>query len=69
MTGQIQGLENLRQILPLSGSVPVVAIGGINQQRIKQVWQTGVSAVAVVTAITEAQDPITASQNMQTLLD
>ncbi len=69
MTGQIQGLENLRQILPLSGSVPVVAIGGINQQRIKQVWQTGVSAVAVVTAITEAQDPIAATKNMQALLD
>jgi hydroxymethylpyrimidine kinase/phosphomethylpyrimidine kinase/thiamine-phosphate diphosphorylase len=69
MTGQIQGLENLRQILPLSGSVPVVAIGGINQQRLKEVWQTGVSAVAVVTAITEAQDPIAATNNMQASLD
>lgn len=68
MTGQIQGLDNLMQILPLAEDIPVVAIGGINQQRIEPVWRTGVSAVAVVTAITEAKQPITATQNMQALL-
>lgn len=68
MTGQIQGLDNLMQILPLAEGIPVVAIGGINQQRIEPVWRTGVSAVAVVTAITEAKQPITATQNMQALL-
>lgn len=68
MSGQIQGLDNLIQILPLAERIPVVAIGGINQQRIEQVWQTGVSAVAVVTAITEAKQPITATQSLQALL-
>jgi hydroxymethylpyrimidine kinase/phosphomethylpyrimidine kinase/thiamine-phosphate diphosphorylase len=68
MTGQIQGLSNLTQILALADTVPVVAIGGINQQRLAQVWSTGVSAVAVVTAITEARHPVIAAQAMQAQL-
>jgi len=68
MTGQIQGLENLRLILQLAEHIPVVAIGGISQQRVKQVWDTGVSGVAVVTAITEAKQPIRATKTMQALL-
>jgi hydroxymethylpyrimidine kinase/phosphomethylpyrimidine kinase/thiamine-phosphate diphosphorylase len=68
MTGQIQGLTNLRQILALADDIPIVAIGGINQQRLEQVWRTGLSAVPVVTAITEAEQPVVASQTMQTLL-
>ncbi|MGB2740537.1 MAG: thiamine phosphate synthase [Cognaticolwellia sp.] len=68
MTGQIQGLENLRQILQLAEHIPVVAIGGISQQRLKQVSDTGVSGVAVVTAITEAKQPITATKTMQAQL-
>jgi hydroxymethylpyrimidine kinase/phosphomethylpyrimidine kinase/thiamine-phosphate diphosphorylase len=68
MTGQIQGLTNLRQILALANDIPVVAIGGINQQRLEQVWRTGVSAVAVVTAITEAEQPVLVTQTMQALL-
>ncbi len=69
MTGQIQGLENLKQILALENTIPVVAIGGINEQRLEQVWSTGVSAVAVVTAITEAEQPVIATKSMQGLLE
>ena len=68
MTGQIQGVENLKQILQLAEHIPVVAIGGISQQRLKQVWDTGVSGVAVVTAITEDQQPIIVAKAMQTQL-
>ncbi|MBA6289749.1 thiamine phosphate synthase [Colwellia sp. MB3u-4] len=68
MTGQIQGLTNLRQILALADNIPIVAIGGINQQRLELVWRTGVSAVAVVTAITQAKQPFIATQTMQALL-
>ena len=68
MTGQIQGLTNLTQILALADTIPVVAIGGISQQRLEQVWSTGVNAVAVVTAITEAKHPIIAAQAMQARL-
>ena len=56
MTGQIQGVDNLSQILTLATDIPVVAIGGINHQRAEQVWQTSVDSIAVVTAITEADD-------------
>ena len=59
MTGQIQGIDNLRQVLSLrsehQGKIPVVAIGGINLERAAEVVSTGVESIAVVTAITEAE--------------
>lgn len=79
MTGQIQGIENLKQLLALrrgiakstdlmdneqlreqqngNKSIPIVAIGGINLKRAAQVLATGVDSIAVVTAITEANNP------------
>lgn len=56
MTGQIQGISNLVNTLILATDIPVVAIGGITHDNVKQVWQTEVDSVAVVTAITEADD-------------
>ncbi len=57
MTGQIQGVENLADILNLATDIPVVAIGGINHERAPEVLATGVDSIAVVTAITEAENP------------
>ncbi|AXQ99213.1 thiamine phosphate synthase [Pseudoalteromonas piscicida] len=58
MTGQIQGLEKLTHFVPLmQSSYPTVAIGGIDLSRVPEVAATGVSSIAVVRAITEAQDP------------
>ena len=70
MTGQIQGVDNLKQLLALrqqtsnitnirdnSNVIPVVAIGGINLERAQEVLATGVDSIAVVTAITEAKNP------------
>jgi len=59
MTGQIQGIENLLQLLALrpkskAQRLPIVAIGGINLERAPEVLSTGVDSIAVVTAITEA---------------
>jgi hydroxymethylpyrimidine kinase/phosphomethylpyrimidine kinase/thiamine-phosphate diphosphorylase len=68
MTGQIQGVENLRQTLQLATDIPVVAIGGINHQRAEQVWQTGVDSIAVVTAITESKNAETAVKQFQQIL-
>jgi len=51
-----QGLAKLnayRQLL----DYPVVAIGGINWQRLPEVWQTKVNGVCVISAITQAEDP------------
>ncbi|GAA0817627.1 thiamine phosphate synthase [Colwellia asteriadis] len=60
MTGQIQGIDNLKQVLALrptekSQQIPVVAIGGISLERAPKVLATGVESIAVVTAITEAE--------------
>ncbi|MEI6894634.1 MAG: thiamine phosphate synthase [Colwellia sp.] len=58
MTGQIQGIENLKQGLslrPTNQQIPVVAIGGITMERADDVVATGVESIAVVTAITQAQ--------------
>lgn len=57
MTGQIQGVENLADILNLAIDIPVVAIGGINHERAVEVLATRVDSIAVVTAITEAENP------------
>ncbi|RHW76341.1 thiamine phosphate synthase [Colwellia sp. RSH04] len=62
MTGQIQGIDNLAQVLNLrpkqvEQQIPVVAIGGINLSRATQVLATGVESIAVVTAITQAKNP------------
>jgi hydroxymethylpyrimidine kinase/phosphomethylpyrimidine kinase/thiamine-phosphate diphosphorylase len=65
MTGQIQGVENLKHILQLATDIPVVAIGGINHLRAEQVWQTGVDGIAVVTAITESENAEIAVKQFQ----
>lgn len=56
MSGQIQGLEKLKHFVPLMQDYPTVAIGGIDLNRASEVAKTGVGSVAVVRAITEADD-------------
>lgn len=52
-----QGIERLHQwVSLLDGKYPVVAIGGINVERAKQLKPTGVGSVAMITAITLADD-------------
>lgn len=59
MPSQPQGLERLsRYVALLAGtSIPTVAIGGISLDRAAAVMRTGVDGIAVVRAITEANDP------------
>jgi len=82
MTGQIQGIENLQQLLTLRSKIratqlsgysdnayiPVVAIGGINLARASQVLATNVDSIAVVTAITEATQPELAVAKLKQLI-
>ncbi|MEI8664685.1 thiamine phosphate synthase [Pseudoalteromonas sp. B28] len=65
MTGQIQGLEKLIKFVPLMQSYPTVAIGGIDLSRAEQVAKTGVDSVAVVRAITEADNYVEAISALQ----
>jgi hydroxymethylpyrimidine kinase/phosphomethylpyrimidine kinase/thiamine-phosphate diphosphorylase len=47
---------------------PLVAIGGINQERMPSVAATGVSGVAMITAITQADDPEQTCREFHALL-
>lgn len=57
MSGQLQGIEKLRNLVQLAQGYPLVAIGGINSDNIASVLSTGVGSVAMVSAITKAQHP------------
>jgi thiamine-phosphate pyrophosphorylase len=50
------GVETLRDVVK-SVSKPVVAIGSINRHNIVDVLKTGVSGVAVISAIANSKDP------------
>ncbi|GLS90882.1 bifunctional hydroxymethylpyrimidine kinase/phosphomethylpyrimidine kinase [Psychromonas marina] len=56
MPSDPQGLERLGKYAALLSDTPTVAIGGINLQRAPEVYKTGVGSIAVVTAITLADD-------------
>ncbi|MGF1708156.1 thiamine phosphate synthase [Enterovibrio baiacu] len=52
-----QGIEQLKShLLTVGGKVPTVAIGGIDLSVASEVWQSGVDAIAVVRAVTQAED-------------
>lgn len=52
-----QGVATLTEhINTVAGRFPTVAIGGIDLSNVAAVWQSGVSSVAVVRAITQASD-------------
>jgi thiamine-phosphate pyrophosphorylase len=57
-------LEELRQI-KLGVTLPVVAIGGINKNNIRNVIATGVDGAAVVSAIIACSDPYEAARNLR----
>ncbi|MGX5200774.1 thiamine phosphate synthase [Aliikangiella sp. IMCC44632] len=63
-----QGLNKLnywRQSL----NYPLVAIGGINASRIADVAATKVSGIAMISAITEADDPLAQTQRLLTIIE
>lgn len=57
MPWQTLGLEGLRYWQSVLCEYPLVAIAGIKTHNISEVAATGVSGVAMITAITEADDP------------
>lgn len=63
-----QGVERVEQWTKLLGDTyPLVAIGGINQHRAEQLYITGVGSVAMISAITKAEDYKKATQDLLTL--
>jgi thiamine-phosphate pyrophosphorylase len=63
-----QGLGRLYQYAKLMSHYPLVAIGGIDEDSIHAVAQSGVGSVAVVRAITGASDPKAAVKYLQELM-
>lgn len=57
MKSDPQGLERLRLYADLLRDRNTVAIGGIKEKNFSDVLATGVKSIAVVTAITAAEDP------------
>jgi len=51
-----QGIEQLKRHLTRLTHIPTVAIGGISIARAPEVLATGVGSIAVVSAITQADD-------------
>lgn len=57
----VQGLDRLRQVVR-SVKIPVVAIGGIGRENIKDVLATGVASVAMISALAKAKDHVAEAQ-------
>ena len=55
------GLEELAEAVRRS-SCPIVAIGGIQADNAPAVWATGVAGLAVISALTESDDPETTAR-------
>ena len=59
----LAGLETLRQVKK-AVSVPVVAIGGINEENLAQVVAAGADAIAVISAVLGADNAKTAAHRL-----
>lgn len=53
-----QGISALKQWRRTLNSYPLVAIGGIDREKIHDVLATGVEGIAMISAITQAKDPV-----------
>ena len=62
------GLDGVRKIRELV-AIPLVGIGGINQENAASVIAAGADGVAVVSAIVSADDPAEASKKLKTIVE
>ncbi|WP_323843785.1 thiamine phosphate synthase [Microbulbifer magnicolonia] len=67
MSDQLQGTKKLARMVALLPGYPLVAIGGISLERAPAVAETGVGGIAVVSAITRADDYVRAVGEYQRL--
>ncbi|MFH4488928.1 thiamine phosphate synthase [Vibrio diabolicus] len=62
------GIEGLKMALNTT-SLPIVAIGGINETNIPALSATGVHGLALVSAICHAENPTKAAEYLRSLMD
>ena len=58
-----RGFDSLRQIR-VGVKIPIVAIGGIKEQNVKQVWQAGADSAAIISDILSADDIVAKTQRL-----
>jgi thiamine-phosphate pyrophosphorylase len=61
--GSAKGISGLRTIVS-SVTVPVIAIGGIDQQNVRDVIEAGAAGAAVIGAVLKAEDIVIAAAEM-----
>lgn len=64
----VKGLEGLAAVCE-AVDVPVIAIGGITSERVNAVFQAGAHGVAVMAAVTSAEDPEAAARAIRHSID
>ena len=65
---RLLGLEGLKEIVR-NVHIPVVAIGGINHENVREVLKVGVDGVAVISAILGAEDVVEATRRMREIVE
>ena len=66
--GEPLGLEVLRSICE-AVTVPVVAVGGINEGNLEKVFEAGAGGIAVISAVSSAQDMLQAVRRLRRAVD
>ncbi len=61
----LEGLRNIRKAVDL----PLVAVGGINEENLEQVFGAGADGVAVISAVTAAADMLEVVQRLRRAVD
>ena len=64
-----RGLAALGENAALAGSLPLVAIGGIGLDRVAEVIRAGAAAVAVISAVAAAEDPVAAVRALASVIE
>jgi len=64
---KVIGLEGLKAIVKVS-SLPVIAIGGINRDNVRDVMKTGVKGIAVISAVVSKEDVRSVTEELKRLI-
>ena len=64
-----RGLPALGEIAALAGSLPLVAIGGIDLDRVAEVIRAGAAGAAVISAVAASEDPVAAARALASAIE
>lgn len=56
------GMDGLKQLRRLNSDIPMVAIGGLSAKDCKDILQAGADGIALISAISHAEDPYKATK-------